>query len=252
MTLASTIVQSAYREGNLIPMGKDPTAAQLAEGLAKLNRLLAGLFGNEVGEPLTEWPLPPPQRTAPVAARYPLGPASSDLPSNVWPYPPGNVRLMCSIAVATRLYFQNAPNDGARVNLVNLSMSATLTLDGNGRLIESIPGVSAATRVLTAPIVLSTDWFYRSDLGTWVVLTTLLSTDSLPFPSNFDDYFVAELHIRMCPSFGRTATNETTETRNRNLSKLKARYRQPTAALGNADDAPSTQRGGAGDFGWMT
>lgn len=251
MTIASVILQAAYRENNLIPIGSNPTTAQTTEALAKLNRIIDGLFGNEAGEKLFEWPLPPPQRSAPVAAQWPLAPAAHDLPSNVWPYPPGNVRLMSTVAVATTLYFQNLPNDGARVDLVDLGMSAALTINANGRLIESAAGVAVATLSFSSAAG-GKRWFYRSDIGTWVIVTTLISTDSLPFPKEFDDYFISELNIRICPAFGKTVKDSTAETRNRGLSKLKARYRQPTAVLNNSADAPSTLRTGYGDCGWMT
>lgn len=251
MTTAAVLIQAAYRENNLIPIGTDPSTEEVTEGLAKLNRILDGLFGNEAGENLSEWPLPPPQRSAPVAAQYPLAPAAHDLPSNVWPYPPGNVRLMCSIITATTIYLQNLPNDGARVDLVDLGMAASLTVSGNGRLIESAAGVAAAT-VAFASAAAGKRWFYRTDKGTWILLATLLSTDESPFPTTFDDYLLAELNIRLCPSHGKSPLDSTSEARNRGLSKLKARYRQPTAVLNNAADAPSTLRYGACDYGWMT
>lgn len=235
MTIASSLVTSAYRQDNLIPVDQSPSTAEAAEGLAKLNRILDNLFGYELGELLMEWPVPPPQRTASVGARYPLSPTTAnDLPSTVWPYPPGNVRLMCSITSVTTIYLQHFPNDGARMELANVGMTATLTLDGNGRKIEA-----AATLAVTSAAT-TKRWFYRSDTGNWVLVATLTDSDTPYLPTEFDEYLIAELAIKLAPGHGKSPSAYTLESRNRELSKLKARYYQPTAVLGNGLDSPMT------------
>lgn len=244
MTIASVIVSRAFRRDNLIPVGTNPSTAEAAEGLAMLNTIIDTLFGNEIGEPLMEWPVPPPQRTAPVAAQYPLLPPASDLLSTQYPYPPCNVRLMASNTVATTVYLQNLPNDGARVAFVNLGITANLTLDGNGRKIDS------STTVVLTSISTNKTWFYRTDTGAWTSLATLTDSDEMPLPSEFDDYFVCQLAMTLP---GAKPREGTVETRNSTLTKLKARYRQPTNAVGGgADMAPSWQTyGGGAGYDWM-
>ena len=136
MTAVNTLVTYAYRESNLIAVGGSPTSAESTEGLAVLNAYLVSMFGNELGEQLYEWPVPQPQRTASVAADFPLFPAAMDLPSSIYLYPPANSRIMSALTTATTVYFPEAPSDGARMGYVNINATAALTLDGNGKLIN--------------------------------------------------------------------------------------------------------------------
>jgi hypothetical protein len=51
-------------------------------------------------------------------------------------YPPANVRLMAKNTVATRVYFQYQPQDGALMEYVDVGHTEALTLDGNGALFD--------------------------------------------------------------------------------------------------------------------
>lgn len=239
MTTAQTIIQQALREGNLIPVGVTPTAVQLSEGLDRLNNLIDGLFGNEVGEPLFEWPVPPPQQTSPVNARWPLTPGvpfEQRRMGDAWPYPPCNVRLMASNSGPETVYLQHMPNDGARVGYTAVGASDMLTLDGNGRRIDGAPTY----------VVDPTDqggirlWFYRGDLGQWIEIKTLALTDESPLPKEFDDFLITGLCIRLSSRYGNDPRDGTVKTYTDQLRKLQARYRQPTAALGGSDQAPNS------------
>jgi hypothetical protein len=231
----SEIITAAFREGNLIPVGTDPTAAERAEALGRFNNFVAALFGFELGELLTDWTVPPPQRNAPVAAQYPLAPAAHDLPSDVWPYPPSNTRLLFASANNLMVYLQQNPHDGAQMAYVDVGqLGGVLTLNGNGRLVDG-----------TSTLVLSADptrLFYRADLADWIVLATLAETDSSPLPAEFDDLLITGLSIRLSPRFGNDPREGTVATYTSMRTKLIARYRQPTAALGNAADTPRTQQ----------
>lgn len=237
MTTASTIITQALREGNLIPVGTTPTDAQLAEGLDRLNNLIDALFGNEVGEPLFEWPVPPPQQTSPVNARWPIYPGVS--PQNqrmtdAWPYPPGNVRLMASNSEEATVYLQHQPNDGARVGYTAVGASAVLNIDGNGRRVEG----AATVQVDPTDNGGQNLWFYRGDLGDWIRIVPLALNDTPPLPKEFDDFLITGLSIRLSARFGNDPRQGTVMTYKSQLSKLQARYRQPTAALGGSDAVP--------------
>lgn len=239
MTTATDFIKEALREGNLIPVGTTPTAAQLAEGLTRFNNVLSGLFGNEVGEPLFEWPVPPPQQTSPVDARWPLYPglsAEQMRSSDVYPYPPGNVRLMASNTTVMTVYLQHLPNDGARLGYTAVGASAFLTLDGNGRRIDGAAQASIDPTDQGGAQL----WFYRGDLGQWISIRPLTLTGGSPFPAEFDDFLITALAIRMSPLYGNDPRSGTVKTYTDMLRKLKARYRQPTSALGNAADIPPT------------
>src|SRR5579864_8645241 len=129
MTLASAIIQSAYREGNLIPVGTSPTTAESTEALERLNRYVQGVYGDMLGENMMDWDAPAPQRTAPVASNYPQAPyptdtlfgfgnpLSADPNGNIWPFPPANSRIVFG-GVTPTVYFPEAPLDGARMAIV--------------------------------------------------------------------------------------------------------------------------------------
>jgi hypothetical protein len=235
--LASEIYTDAFREGNLKPIGTAPTTAEATEALARLNRLIKALYGYEAGEPLCEWRVPPPQRTASVAARYPLWPRADDISSNVWPYPPPNVRLMCSNATATTVYLPHDPSPGARIGFADVGMGATLTLNGNGRRIET-----TTTLAVTAGTA-AREWFYRDDLGTWQIIADLQAVDTQPFAPMFDDLLVTGLAIMLSPRFGLEPRQATVLSYKADLSKFRARYHQNTAAPGGGMDIPPTQQG---------
>ena len=236
MTTAGTIVTDAYRQGNLIPVGSEPIAAETTEGLALLNRIVKRLFGYELGEKLYPWPVPPPQRTAPVKADYPFLAPKEDLPSSAYPYPPINSRLMCSITSAATVYMPHEPCDGALIGVADVGMGNTvvLTLDGNGRKIAG-----STTDTFTQGTDTVATYFYRDDTGEWTLLDTdLIAGDEMPLPSEHDDYFVCQLSIALAPRNGKTSAPETIETRDRELARIKQRYRQTAPQVGGAADTP--------------
>lgn len=265
MTLASSIITDAYREGNLIPVGKTPTSAEQAEALRKLTRFIAGVFGEEMGENLVDWPVPLPQRTAPIAANFPQtpfidgnmmgSPFGSALSTAFAPYPPKNSRIVFGGVTGT-LYFPEQPDDGSRMAIVQGSGAGDggaagqiLTLNGNGRTIETTP---TKTFTFASPATTPVHWMYRADLGDWVKVptTTLALTDDIGFPTDLDDLWVCMLAIRLAPSYGKSVSNETSVTALRMMKKLKARYRQAGTTVYNSGDIPNTFQSYAGNRWW--
>lgn len=269
MTTCLTLITDAMREINLIPVGATPTANEQVEGLRRLNTLVASVFGEELGEFLADWPVPLPQRTAPIAANYPqlpypmgldgnpLGvPFATSLSTQFAFYPPCNSRLIYGGVTGT-VYFPEAPNDGARMSVVQGSGAgdsgvdgAVLTLNGNGRTI----GGSATTTftwhtVPTAPI----HWFYRADKGDWVVVNfNLAISDTFPFPTELDDPWALGLALRLAPRYGKTISPETANAAKRGLMNLKARYRQTAPTVYKSADIPnSAQSFYGGQWGWQ-
>ncbi len=221
MTTASELVKQAFRESNLIPIGQSPTLAESSEGLSRLNNLLFSLFGHELGVKLMDWPVPP-SRTEPTPARYPLLPRNEDLPSTVWPQPPANVRLLTKNATPATIFFPASPNDGARMQLRDIGSTAGITLDGNGRLIES-----SAVLTGTAASFSGRVWFYRADLGDWLRIDQeLTDTSESPFPKEFDDLFITGLSIRLSARFGNEPIAATVATFERMIAILKTRFHQ--------------------------
>lgn len=383
MTQATWIIQSMFREGNLIAAGAQPTTAEQTEALYLLNRLVDGVFGFEMGENLSDWLVPAPQRTAPVASRYPQGPISAPgdpatwailggvNSANVWPYPPTNRRIFFG-SVTNTVYFQEQPDDGARMAIVqgsgkgdagtpgtasgvltqtalptathtvtlggriytwvaalttanqvligatvanslanlaaainhgdgenvvygigtvtNASASATvdvaagtltatalyagaagnsigstttdgngawaaatllggvvgaiLTLDGNGRLIDGAPQQQYET-----PIPVN-QWVYRADLGNWLTATDLALLDEMPFPKEFDDFFICAGSRRLAPRYNKISSAETLATAQLTLSRFQARYRQSAITTYGSENMPRTDQSYLGGSWW--
>lgn len=252
MTLASDLIQSAYREGNLIAVAKQPTANEQSEALPALNRLVNGIFGFEMGENLADWLFPAPQRTAPVAANFPQlpAPAYQGVLQNTFqtPYPPNNSRVVWGVVTGT-LYFPEKPEPGSRMAFVQGSGAGDsgapgqiITLDGNGRQIQD-PADKAFknTIALTAPAV-SNQWFYRDDLGQWVLCADMLLTDQCPFPKEFDDFFICAMSKRLAPRYGKITAAETIETAKVTLARLKARYRQTAPTVYGSENFPRSSQ----------
>ena len=250
MTLVADLVQQAYREGNLIPVGVAPTTDELTEGLARLNSLIASYFGVGIGEQLTDWLAPNPQRTASVAANYPQIPLAQDLPSTVYLYPPKNSRVLWN-GTALTLYFPEAPNDGSRMAVAQVSGSLdntiTLTLNGNGRMIDS----ASTAAVLNTGV--AKQWFYRADTGNWLTLAALALTDTMPFPVALDDLWALLLAMRLAGRYGKTLSQETVNSLKHMQLAGRALYAQAQDTVYGGRDIPNSfqsYRPGVSNFGW--
>lgn len=217
MTLVSTIITDAYRESNMLALGKVLTANQVTEGLHLYNQVIEAIYGGDAGERLQDWPLGNFDRD-PNGCDYLLPYTDHRLY-----HPPINMRLIAVNLTAQTLWLTTRPQDGARMGIADpfsrLS-TAPLTLQGNGRPIEG-----------TASIVLNVDgtfreWFYRADLAAWVKLTDLLATDQNPFPQKFDIMFSILLAMRLNPRYGRALDDQSIAALKNNRREFLARYLQ--------------------------
>ena len=222
MSTGSELATQALREGNLIDLKTALTSEQLAEALLLLNRFVESLLGFELGEFAMDWPVPP-SVSSPVPANYPLLPRVSKLASNVFPYPPGNVRIILNLTAAQTIYMPKEPDDGARFLFINIGDGAqNLTVDGNGRLIKGSKIITETATQLDTQL-----WFYRADLGGWTLVTLpMLGATSSPFPSLYDDLLAIGVFIRLAPRYGRTVSAETASTFKRMKQRLTTQYRQ--------------------------
>lgn len=381
MTTAAGIIQAAYREGNIVAAGKSPTTNEQTEALGSLQRIVDGIMGFEMGELLEDWLVPNPQRTAPVAARWPQGPFSSasdpapfaapgpTTSPNVWPYPPTQRRIVFG-SVSQTVYFPESPVDGSRMaivqgsglgdngvpgtasdvltytglpvagttvtvngqaytwraavalanevligpsiagSLVNMAAAinggaqsgvaygpgtvantgvtascslatltataiqsgtggnaiaaattsgngswatatltggtagAILTLDGNGRYIDRASQQAFQTPI--PPLV----WVYRADLGQWVRAASLTLTDNMPFPPQFDDFFICVLNKRTAPRYNKVVSNETQLTAQTVLMNFRAYYRQSQVTTYGSENMPRTDQSYLGGSWW--
>lgn len=205
MTLVSSIITDAYRENNLIPLISTPSAAQVTEALRRLNAILLSTVGNEAGDGLNEFNIE--------------GSNSDESLVNDWI--PDNARLMFNNTSAKAYDLDPYPKEGQRFAIVDvLGNLATynVVISGNGRRIEDAATLTLSTNSLYR------QWMYRSDIGNWVRIAAVEEDDEMPFPQEFDDYFITMLAIRLAPKYGQILPNETSQALARARRQLTARY----------------------------
>lgn len=222
MTTVASIVNSALRETNLIPLGVTPTQEQLDEAFGLLSTIVAGVLGNEMGENLSPFPLGQEGINSPRG--YPWW--SNSLPGNM--YLPTNQRIMLNLTAPGTVNLHPRPHDGARMGMVDVSQNLDIhsfTINGNGRSIE---GDEFMTYNTPGQI---REWVYREDLGNWVVAIPLIETGDMPWPPEFDDMFIITLAMRLNPRYGQIMHPASVETLKEAKSKFSARYGQSTTQM---------------------
>lgn len=215
MTQAQEIVKYGYRESNLLAIGQSPTSDQETEGLFHLNRIIEAAIGFNVGEYLDPWPIGSNNVDAPPG--YPI---EINYP---WEWLPLNIRVMANLEGAKTEHLHPEPQDGSRLAVVDVSNNFNtynLTLDGNGRRIDGNTSLTLSTDGFSG------EWLYRDDLGEWKKCTDLAAADDLPFPKEFDDYFIIGLAIRLNPKYGQQMSRESAVAYDRADNGLRARYYQ--------------------------
>ena len=223
MTLVSDIIQQAYRESNLIALGATVSSNQETEALKRLNVLVLSVLGQEAGVKFTDIPVGDGN-----VSDAGLAVASWDEDTPL----PANSRVVANLEGATTLYLPPNPEDGARLAVTDASENLAtynLTLNGNGRLIES------ATTAVLSTSGLARQWLYRADAGDWKLVTDFVAADEFPFPPEFDDYFITLLAMRLNPRYGRTLGEESAAALAKARTAFRNRYRQTQARV--ADDA---------------
>lgn len=221
MTTLATIIQDAYRETNLIPVGQSPSAAEQAEALRRLRVLVASVLGNEAGEPLEALMIGNDHVDAPLG--FPAW-----VPVSTW-WSPLDRRLVCNLTGETSINLSPTPLDGSRMGVQDLSGNFgtyPLTLVGNGRTIEG------AFELVLNTADFNGEWFFRADLGDWRRVTPLNADDEMPYPIEFDDMFITMLAMRINPRNGVGLAGESKAALDRSREQFRARYHQvvPTIA----------------------
>ncbi len=218
MTLVSDIILDAYRRSNLIALGQTPSANQTAEALRYLNRIVKSVFGNEVGEKLEAFPVGRHNIQRPEG--YPW---YDTVPDNNFYFPP-NVRAILNLDDNTHvdLYLTPEPTIGARFayNFMNPGSGQTATIYGNGRYIDGSDTVSLDGSVTEA------EYLYRDDLASWVKYAPIISADTFPFPSEFDDFFITSLSLVLNPAYGQQLDPQAKAVYQRSAGQIRARYHQ--------------------------
>ena len=214
MTTLADIIQGGYRELNLIAIGTDPTTAMSAEALTLLNRIYEHVLGDSAGNLMYAWPLGNYGRQALDQVSW---------STQQWQNPIANTKLVATNEEAMTVYLPPRPSDGARMGIIDpYARLATypVVLDGNGYTIENTSTVTLSTNSMDRT------WLYRQDLGNWARLSPLIASDDSPFPSEYDDYFMILLALRLAPRAGKKLA-ETTAAAYKGLEKkFVGRYYQ--------------------------
>jgi hypothetical protein len=218
VTLISSLIVDAFREANILPLGRLPNTNQQAEALRLFQQNIRSIYGDDAGEALADWPLGT------------FGYETPNYGPEYTPYcithPAINSRLIATNTEAKTVYLTPFPQDGSRMGIADpfgRLAAFPVTLDADGRTIEG-----AATKVLNVNGTFQ-EWFYRADLGDWVKITTLAAADQNPFPDDFDAFFSIGLALRLNPRFGRTMDDQSSLVFKTQRRQFIARYLQSQA-----------------------
>lgn len=222
MTVISSIIADAYRESNLIALGRSPTDPQVTEALRLLNSVFSAILGDEAGENFEDWP---------------LGTFGQEIPDTCLTdiqraHPLINRRLLVLNETAMTVYLTPMPQDGSRMAVADIfTRLATnpVTLDANGRTIEG-----GATLLVNVDGTFA-EWLYRADLGDWVSVTSKLATDEMPYPADFDTFFITYLALRLNPRYGRMMDEQSSMIFKSERRKFITRYLQSQPLEANDD-----------------
>lgn len=214
MTTVSNIVTQSLRESNLIAVSANPTTPQANEAIARLQAVVLSVLGNEVGYVLEDWDV--------ITDQLITKPSSFTQDPTDFTVPP-QARLICNLTEATTLDLDPNPTDGQRVSVVDAANNFNtfnLILNGNGRLIEGV-----ASKTLNTALTRK-QWVFRSDQANWILVDPLVSASEMPFPEDFDDYFIIMLAMRLNPRYGRELTELSKVRLEQQRSQIIARYSQ--------------------------
>lgn len=217
MALVSQIITDAYRESNLIALGASPTAAQSAEALRLLDQVVSSMFGHEMGEQLDDLPIGSNNISRPSGF-----PWSNTTLAGEWVVPK-NARLILNLTAPLTVYLNPMPDAGSFFGIMDLSNNLAtypLTVMANGRTI------GGATSLVVNTNATASTYFYRHDIGDWVLISPLATTSTFPFPKGFEPLFTILLAQRLNPRYGATMAPESQAILARGLTAFKARYRQ--------------------------
>lgn len=217
MTPVSDIITQAFRESNIVPIGQAPTTPAQTEAFGRLQSLVAGVYGDDVGERLQDW------LVGNAGVHWPYMRGWNELQ---WRYPIANSRIVLDHTTPQTLYWPLAPDNGARMQIIDLGdVLATypITIDGNGRLVEGVRNLVLNTAGLNRT------WMFNADTSNWVVQELIALDGEMPFPIEFDDYFIIKLAARINPRFGRSLDDITIARLNEMQERLESTYRQTRA-----------------------
>lgn len=207
MSLVRTLIIDSLRESMLIGLGEEGDAAQGEEALRLLSRIVASVFGNQVGENLSDWTFPPV---------YPAAVYS-------WQYIPPDTRLVLGPNAGARSFNINPyPESGDRLQLVDAGSNFA---SNNVTLIKGPAKFGgASTNYIANSNGFNKTWLYRADIADWALVSPIEAAGEFPFPEEHDDAFIGMLATRLSPRYRQQMSAESVASMTSALSQLRARY----------------------------
>lgn len=249
--LVSDAITQAFRDANLMPAGTTPKTNEVTEALFLLNAMYLDLLGHEVGEKYSDWLIPPPNNLVNPPDTTIVPPETLILLGSATPWynaPQANSRMLVAITTpAQNIYFPLNPSPGARMMYIDVGSTAvTLTLQGNGRLIEGNPTLSVATPTSLNGV----QWFYRDDKSSWERIVPLVLTGQLPFESRHDDLFITLLARRLMPRNAYDPKALLEVMHKENVQRAAMHYKQyvPTGIVAGRTSQSQQAYGNLGDW----
>ena len=251
MTLNSELIKGAYRESNFTSQGTDLTPDEQTEGLGLLQGLVLSMPGLLLGHKYKPWHLPWPNRTATKSgdhpARFDKGYDDRDVQ-----YPPVNSRVVLRNQSPTTLFLREMPADGDLMQFVDAGFTGDVVLDANGQFFGT-SGVETTVTLSTAVAggnrLPNRTYLYRQDIASWVQIDTLVAGAEMPYPIEFDDFWITQLAMRLSPRFG-NEPRQITMMRNKDMQNfVRGWYRRDPVdvIVGDAGVNTSQNWGGPTD-----
>lgn len=219
MATLQLIIDRAFREQQVLDIGETPSAAQTAEALPILQGILTRAV---IQKPQTIVTL----GTAPVTGIRARPRRFDDLTGTV--ALPQNVYVNCRLTGPKTILMPFNAGDGARVVIIDVAgnfATNSLTLDGNGSLVDGVLSSVLATNGQRA------DFMYRRDLAEWRSVSPLIASSTVPFPDEYDDMFVLLLAIRLMVRYGRELDQSSMGILNEMRTRFQDQYRRTTSDL---------------------
>lgn len=206
MSDVAYIIEEAFREASLTSELQHATPTQTERALSRLQSIVSAAYGFEVGELLNDW-------------RF----ATDEWRTEARQRPPVNSRILLDLSQGDTIYFPRYPTSGSRMQIIDVAgnlASNPIVINTNGRLIDTLTTTTLNTNGLNKI------WLYDADMANWGTVTPITISDAMPFPADFDDYFITTLAMRLNPRYGVEMGQSSAVQMQKQLSKIRARYAQ--------------------------
>lgn len=243
MATAREIIALAFREANYKNIKGVLSADELSEGLTLLTALQNSFFGMVLGTRLKPWPVPYPMRASSYVSNFPAGSGGEQvLSDDQVTNPPENARVMVHTADPVTIYLPAMPADGSLFSYADVGHRGDVTLNANGAFFN-LSGISETVDIgaIYPERNLPRTWVFRADYASWLEVTTPELDEDLPFPADFDDYFITLMAIRLTPRYGNEPRQATLMRYQNMVAFIRGRWRQTEVSIGKDMGIPTAQ-----------